>query len=273
MSVEIHAGGKNHPLHYAQSGQGATLVLIHGSLCDYRYWRWQMPALSLGYRVIAPSLRGFWPQAFTSEDASFSIAQHADDLQALIREISPDQPVHILGHSRGAQVALQLALQAPELARSLTLADPGFRVDNESESASFHTRVVAQLKRGEVDQALADFIDSVNAPDTWRQMVGWFKTMVKDNAYTLLSQVHEINLPVSLDSVAGLQCPVLLIGGANSPDRYVSRINLLEQALPQAVRVTVPLASHGMNLGNPKAFNQAVADFLSQIDAQGAKAP
>ncbi|NYT58316.1 alpha/beta hydrolase [Alcaligenaceae bacterium] len=267
MPEEIHAGGKSHPLHYVQAGQGATLLLIHGSLCDYRYWRWQIPALSLSCRVIAPSLRGFWPEAFITENDSFSIAQHVSDLQALIRETSPGQPVHILGHSRGAQVALQLALSAPELARSLILADPGFRIDNEPEAAAFHTRVVAQLKRGEVDEALADFIDSVNGPDTWRQMVGWFKAMVNDNAYTLLSQVHETNLPVSLDSAASLRCPVLLVGGANSQARFGSRLDILEQAIAQAERVTIPLASHGMNLGNPKAFNQTVADFLNQIDS------
>lgn len=250
--------------HYTQAGQGEVLLLIHGSLCDYRYWRWQIPALSQGCTVVAPSLRGFWPEALATEDASFSIAQHVRDLQALVRAISPDRPVHILGHSRGAQVALELACQAPELTRSLTLADPGFRIDDEAETASFHAQAVALLEQGEVDKALADFVDGVNGPGTWRQMVGWFKAMVKDNAYTLLSQVREINLGIRLERAAGLQCPVLLIGGANSPARYGSRLDILEQAIAQALRVTIPLASHGMNLANPKAFNQTVADFLAQ---------
>nr|WP_255676046.1 alpha/beta hydrolase [Pusillimonas sp. MFBS29] len=253
-------------MHYVQTGNGATLLLIHGSLCDYRYWRWQLPALSQDYRVIAPSLRGCWPEALTREDDSYSIARHVSDLQALIQETSPARPVHVLGHSRGAQVALQLAANAPEAVRSLILADPGFRFENEPPAAAFHTRVVDRLRQGDVEEALADFIDSVNAPNTWRHMVGWFKTMVKDNAYTLLSQVHEINLPVKMDDATSLQCPVLLIGGANSPSRYGSRIDRLEQAITQAERVTIPLASHGMNLGNPKAFNQAVLDFLNQVE-------
>src|SRR3546814_5702249 len=96
---------------------GEVLLLIHGSLCDYRYWRWQIPALSLNYHVVAPSLRGFWPEAFTTADDSFSIARHSSDLQALIQEISPSRPVHVLGHSRGAQVALELACSTPELTR------------------------------------------------------------------------------------------------------------------------------------------------------------
>lgn len=264
MTVQTYTGAQGRRLHYETAGQGEVLLLIHGSLCDYRYWRWQIPALSLSNHVVAPSLRGFWPEAFTTADDSFSIARHSSDLQALIQEISPGRPVHVLGHSRGAQVALELACSAPELTRSLILADPGFRIDDETETAPFHTQAVAQLERGEIDEALASFIDSVNGPDTWRQMVGWFKTMVKDNAYTLLSQIRETNLAVSLNRASTLQCPVLLIGGANSPARYGSRLDILEQAITQATRVTIPLASHGMNLGNPKAFNQAVSHFLEQ---------
>ncbi|NYT86987.1 alpha/beta fold hydrolase [Pollutimonas harenae] len=264
MTVQTYTNVSGHRLHFQLAGEGETLLLIHGSLCDYRYWRWQLPALSQNHQVVAPSLRGYWPEAFTTEDDTFSIAQHSRDLQTLIQELSPDRPVHVLGHSRGAHVALDLACRAPELTRSLILADPGFRFEGEAETTPSHSQAVDRLKRGEVDDALADFIDNVSGPGTWRQMVGWFKTMVKDNAYTLLSQIRETNLAVSLDRASGLQCPVLLIGGANSPARYGSRLDILEQALAQASRVTIPLASHGMNLGNAKAFNLAVARFLDQ---------
>ncbi|HWK71029.1 MAG TPA: alpha/beta hydrolase [Burkholderiaceae bacterium] len=252
----------DHPLHYIEAGSGEMLLLIHGSLCDYRYWRWQLPALSEEHRLVAPSLRGYWPAAFTVEDASFSIARHTRDLAVFIEHIGNGRPVHILGHSRGAQIALELACAAPELARSLILADPGFQLGGELPAPSFHSEVVRLLQDGEIELALSSFVDAVNGAGTWRQMVGWFKTMVKDNAYTLLSQFREVNLSVDMDRVSRLQCPVLLIGGANSPPRYGSRLDALEQALVQASRVTIPLASHGMNLANPKAFNQAVARFL-----------
>ena len=268
MPVQTYAAPLGSQLHYEVAGQGETLLLIHGSLCDYRYWRWQIPALGQTCKVVAPSLRGFWPDAFSTENESFSIAQHRQDLQALIQEVSPGKPVHILGHSRGAQVALELAASAPELARSLILADPGFRILGEDATLSFHAQAVEQLKQGEIDAALSRFVDSVSGPDTWRQMVGWFKTMVKDNALTLLSQIREINLAVDVDQAASaIRCPILLIGGANSPARYGSRLDALERAFPQASRTTIPLASHGMNLGNPKAFNLAVSNFLAQASS------
>jgi len=242
------------------------LLLIHGSLCDYRYWRWQLPVLSQQYTVIAPSLPGYWPEALDREDSSFSIERHSATMTALIRHIGEGQPVHVLGHSRGAHVALNIALGAPALTRSLTLADPGFGFDGESGGMAVHAEAVALLARDDVEQALSVFVDTVNGPGTWRQMVSWFKAMVRDNAKTLLSQVNEPHASVDANRLAELDTKTLLVGGANSPARYHSRIDTLAQVLPHATRLSIPLASHGMNLANPKAFNQGVLDYLNGVD-------
>ncbi|MEO6958758.1 MAG: alpha/beta hydrolase [Burkholderiaceae bacterium] len=256
------AQGLDYPLTYTQSGAGQPLLLIHGSLCDYRYWRWQIPAFSNQVHVIAPSLRGYWPNAFQTESAAFSVAQHTRDLINFVR--SRREPMHVLGHSRGAHIALELACAVPELTRSLILADPGFSLPGHPKSHSFQFEVVEKLKRGDLEGALTQFIDTVNGPGTWRQMVSWFKTMVKDNAYTLLSQINEVDAYFDLSCLQKIDMPVLLLGGANSPDRYRRRLDVLEELLTQAQRVTVPLAAHGMNLANPRAFNEQVLLFLVQ---------
>lgn len=252
-------------IHFTEAGQGSVLLLVHGSLCDYRYWRWQIPALSRSHAVIAPSLRGYWPQALQQEDTGFSIWQHAEDMLRFIGRVRNGRPVYVLGHSRGAQVALEMALQAPQSINGLILADPGFPFDDEPPfRSSFRSDVAKLLRNGDTEAALASFVDSVNGPDTWRRMVGWFKTMVHDNAYTLLSQLGE-NRAVRRSDLPALHKPVLLIGGADSPERYVSRLDSLQGSLPRTERVTIPLAAHGMNLANPKAFNKAVDDFLHTL--------
>lgn len=175
------------------------------------------------------------------------------------------QGLHVIGHSRGAQVALAFATQAPELCRSLTLADPGFRFDDETETPPFYTQAVQQIQAGDIDAALEGFIDTVNGANTWRKMVGWFKDMARDNAPTLLSQILEANTPVMLRDAAALGCPLLLVGGANSPAKYGTRQDRLQQLHPQARRIRIALAAHGMNLANPRAFNRAVLDFMDSV--------
>jgi len=252
-------------LHYTQAGTGAgaPILLIHGSLCDYRYWRWQVPAFAETHRVITPSLRGCWPDAQPHPLEEYAVDRHAGDLAHLLRALDEHGGAHVIGHSRGAQVALALAARAPELCRSLTLADPGFRFADEPETPVFYADAVQRLRDGDTEGAIEQFIDTVNGADTWRRMVGWFKDMVRDNAATLLSQIREANLPVDPGDAAALPCPVLLVGGAQSPAKYGTRQDRLQQLLPQARRARIALAAHGMNLANPRSFNRAVLEFVA----------
>lgn len=251
------------PLTFVELGYGRTTLLIHGSLCDYRYWRWQMAPLAEYGRVIAPSLRGFWPHTCIAPDPRFSVQQHAADLVALIRATSPDEPVDIVGHSRGAHVALEMAVQAPALVRSMVLADPGMNVPGVSRNSGFINSAAQSVAQGLTEAGLETFIDTVSGPDTWRRMTGWFKTMVRDNAGTLLSQALEADTLYDPDAARQISCPVLLLGGSNSPQRYRQIIDVLAPRLADARRDTVPMASHGMNLANPKSFNRKVLAFFA----------
>ena len=92
-------------LHYTQAGTGAAgapILLIHGSLCDYRYWRWQVPAFAEAHRIIAPSLRGCWPDARSHPRAEYAVDRHAGDLAHLLRALDEHGGAHVIGHSRGA---------------------------------------------------------------------------------------------------------------------------------------------------------------------------
>lgn len=256
-------------IHTQHSGEGRPLLLIHGSVCDYRYWRWQMEALAKGYHVLAPSLRGYWPAPIRDHDPLFSVKQHADDLAVLLDALAPNEQAVILGHSRGAQVAVELAIAQPERIAGLILADPGFRFSDEPETQSLHADTLTLLQQGHSEEALSRFVNSVNGQDIWKVMVSWFKTMVLDNAFTLLSQYSEMNKAVSVSALQQIECPVLLVQGTQSPLRYRSRIERISKLLPMAHVETIPQASHGMNLANPKVFNEHVLNFQRYLPKRG----
>lgn len=272
-------------IHYIEAGSGELVMLIHGSLCDYRYWRWQMEAFSLSFHVVAPSLPGCWPEAvrcsaqsdgardgITPErataalqtDTRFSMEQHVQSVLDLCRQLSPDRPVHLVGHSRGAQVALEAALAMPGRVGRLVLADPGFPFADEATLPPMHAQIAARLGTAPLDDVISEFIDAVNGPGTWRRTVSWFKDMVRANAWTLTPQLKDIHRSVDARALSGaLSGPVLLVGGEFSPPRYGSRIDRLGEVLPQARRVVISRAAHGMNLANARHFNDAVLHFLS----------
>ena len=53
------------------SGAGEPLLLVHGSLCDCRFWRPQMQSLGQSRRVLAVSLRRYWPEAWDGSGGGF----------------------------------------------------------------------------------------------------------------------------------------------------------------------------------------------------------
>lgn len=265
-------------VHWLEAGEGDLLVLIHGSLCDYRYWRWQIPAFSTRFRVIAPSLPGCWPEPVgpgmdmtdsaparraIMNDDRYSIARHVAAISRLCRETAGNRRLYLLGHSRGAQVALEAALALPNRTAGLILADPGFAFDDEPPVPAVHTPIAEKLGHAPLDEVIGEFVDTVNGPDTWRRTVPWFKEMVRANAWTLLPQLKDMHRSVDLEEVTeSLTCPVMLISGEHSPQRYGSRIDRLLKVLPASQHVVVPRAAHGMNLANARYFNDSVLDFL-----------
>ena len=256
------------PLYYVEVGTGSPVVLLHGSLCDYRYWRWQLKSLSASHRVIVPSLPGYWPAL---DLHNFKTSVQAERLQSLLDTLLGGGPYHLLGHSRGAQVALQMALTRPRALRSFILADPGYFYSLDRAEPELFNQVLAQLEQGHTDEALALFIDTVNGPSTWRQMVSWFKTMVRDNAPTLQRQAHDsAELHLDIEQLT-LPCPALLISGQYSPERYKRSIETLKKQLPHAYEITISQAAHGMNLANPNAFNQSLLRFLAATDRNQAR--
>lgn len=264
-------------IHHIEAGHGAVVLLIHGSLCDYRYWRWQIPDLSRHFHVVAPSLPGCWPEAVGPADGGhgqmdepaansrtpFSMERHVQAVVALCELLSPGRPVHLIGHSRGAQVAAEAALAMPGRIGRLVLADPGFPFAGEAPAQPVHAQIAGRLGHEPLDEVIGNFVDAVNGAGTWRQTVSWFKDMVRANAWTLLPQLADIHRSIDPGLLARVfDFPVLLAGGEFSPARYGSRIDMLMGMLPQARRVTVPRAAHGMNLANARYFNDAVLRFL-----------
>jgi pimeloyl-ACP methyl ester carboxylesterase len=112
---------------YLHAGEGEIpLLLLHGNCASSIFFQEFMLALaSTGrYRMYAPDLRGFGYSERLPIDATRGAREFSDDLAALIRALSLP-PFHLLGWSLGGNVAIQYAIDFPEMVRSLTLEATG----------------------------------------------------------------------------------------------------------------------------------------------------
>jgi len=254
---------------YLSCGVGAPLLFIHGSLCDYRYWNSQIGVLSQHFRCISVSLSHYWPAAADGLQGEFGWETHVAEVAAFIAAMDAG-PVHLVGHSRGACVAFQLARAYPELVKTLTLADPGgpLRIDGSPEAAlppatlRLRDEAAALIERGEIDAGLEMFVDSVSMPGIWRKSPAAFRTMAADNAATLPKQFRDPLPAYDRASAAGVSCRTLLVGGEKSPRMYRDNIEKLAGWIGQVDKRTIAGASHGMNVTHAAAFNRVLQAFL-----------
>lgn len=265
LAPAVHS---QHEVPYVEQGQGDLLLLVHGSLCDLRYWRWQLSKLASSFHVVSLSLPGYWPTEPLYMAYDFNVDNHCAALADVILACQkPQQKVHILGHSRGAHIVAEYVTQYPNSLHSIILADPAFTLHQATRPLAILDQAASLIASGSEAEGLSLFIDAVSGPSTWSRMVGWFKQMVQDNGHTLIAQSRESLPIIGTKHLETLRLfPTLLVGGALSPARYQDSMQQLHHSLANSQQIKIPKASHGMNLANPKAFNQAILNFV-QHDA------
>jgi len=98
----------------AVEGEGAVVIAAHGFPDDATTFRAQVPALvRAGYRVVAPTMRGYAPSG-VAESGRYDLEALGGDLLGLAERFSPGAPVRIVGHDWGALAGFAAAALAPD---------------------------------------------------------------------------------------------------------------------------------------------------------------
>jgi pimeloyl-ACP methyl ester carboxylesterase len=94
-------------LRYLEQGTGAPVIFVHGAIADHRIWDAQRDPTARKYRYIALDQRYYGPAPWPDDGKHFSVATHANDLAAFLRQLDVG-PAHLVGWSYGADVVLVL---------------------------------------------------------------------------------------------------------------------------------------------------------------------
>jgi non-heme chloroperoxidase len=270
-------------LAYFEAGSGPeTVLFVHGSLDDYRSWRYQFGPFSERYRVIAYSRRYHHPNRWDGDGSDYSAELHAGDLAALIRSLAA-RPVHLVTSSYGGNVALLMTARNPELVRSLVLGEPPLMpwLENipggQPHLQRFLDHVWLPARDAFAQDRLEDgarsFLDGVMGRPTFKHLDHHAYQMIMDNAPEMAAETlaNRYFPPFTCEDAAGLLQPVLLCKGERSPEVFHMITDELARCLsnawpaPQgtAALVVIPGASHVMHSGNPQVYNKVVLDFLA----------
>jgi len=257
-------------IEYEVRGSGDPLLLIHGSiLADAFLPLFMEPEIANNYRVIHYHRRGF-----AGSDRArnpFLITQQAADCRALLEHLKIPG-ANVAGHSYGAVTALQMALDSPDLIRSLALLEPPL-LDSIASGPAFGEAMAPIgdiYTSGDKSGAADAFLRAVNGDD-YRQVIddrlpaGAFDLAVAD-----LDTFFQVEMPAlqewrfTADDAKRVTLPVVSVLGNESAPIFTESHELIMQWIPQAEELRIPEATHGLQMMNPGAVAEGLSRFFSR---------
>jgi pimeloyl-ACP methyl ester carboxylesterase len=254
---------------YQETGSGTPVVLIPGSLSDYRTWDTQVPDFSKGYRTFALSLRHYYPEKWNGIGDDFSVAQHAADVAAMIKKLNLGK-VHLLGHSRGGSIAVTVASRYPEVIRTLILEEANLE-PLMPETPEKQKRVAEGKVRGEAVRANLATGDREKAAREWLVSYGGAWEKVPERVQKIL--IENIGTATESGERGKFTCadiqkfnfPILLLNGGRGQKLYSDMNAAMRQCKPDIpAPVIVPNAGHSIHRENAPSFNKTVLDFANK---------
>jgi 3-oxoadipate enol-lactonase len=244
----------------AQSGDGPPLILLHSLLSDRASFDRIVPRLSESFRIIVPELPGFGQSAA----ASGSLAAVADRMAEAAKDCANGEPTIVLGNGYGGFVALQMAIDHPEVASKLVLADCGAAFSEPGRQA-FRNMAVASAAKG-----LAAITDVAMRRLFAAEFQEQNPELMRDRREAFLrTDVHVFreacNALANLDlrpQLSKVKVPVLVLVGEHDEATPPPMSHELAAGLPNARLVVLPGCAHVPPLQAPELFLDAIERFL-----------
>jgi pimeloyl-ACP methyl ester carboxylesterase len=256
-------GAERHPapelLYFTERGSGPPLLLVHGLMATGEMFEPVIEHFAARHRVIVPDLRGHGRSR--AIPPPYTAMQLASDLARLLDHLRIDSTA-VLGYSQGGAIAQQLVLDAPERCSRLVLACTyAFNMATLREKLEGH--LAPLLIRVLGMKRFAKLIVSQGAKELGRQRGDWLAAIIASQDRTLmLSAWKEMLAFDSRSCLAEIQCPTLVIAGANDNAVPMHHAKMLHDGIAGSRLVIVPGADHALIWTHPGELMRVTDDFL-----------
>lgn len=288
QTTALPVRGLDYALHrWDGTSEGAPLlVMLHGWMDVGASFQFLVDALPAHRTVVAPDWRGFGGSLGSAPVDAFWFPDYLGDLDALLRMLSPDRPVDLLGHSMGANVAMVYAGVRPDRVRRLVALEGfGMPPTTPAQAPGRYARWLDELaapvpwKSYESLDAVAERLRRTN-PRLREDRAQWLAAawaapgddgrwhLQADAAHRRVNPVlyraeeadacwRAITAPTLW--VEGAQTEVLRGHGPDARSRFDARLALV----PDLRRAVLDDCGHMLHHDQPEALAALIADFLT----------
>ncbi|MFT5298998.1 MAG: esterase [Colwellia sp.] len=249
-------------LHYQQQGSGADIILIHGLLGSLENLNMVAKNLKENYRVTNVDVRN---HGLSFHKNSMTYKELAQDIVGLMKDIGIERS-HILGHSMGGKIAMELALGHSEKVDKLIIADI-----SPVAYPSHHAQIIEGLQsidvekiesRKDADNQLSQFVDEVGIRQFLLRNI-----VANDGKFTFKCNLDNIeqcyqDIMMGYQGDQNFTGDTLFIKGGNSNYITTDHRNIIKQLFPNSRAKIIQGAGHWLHAEKTIAFNKLVNDFL-----------
>lgn len=253
-------------LYYEQHGQGPDLVLIGGLTSDHQAWKSILRQLSPHFRVLIFDNRGVGLSS--TPDYPYTLEMMADDALSLL-DLLRIEKAHILGHSLGGAIAMQIAIQAPKRVDKLIVSCSRDKISAIA-SLFFQTREKIQTM-GASPELLAEYVMPFLFCEKFlanKMNVKGFAQWAARNpnpqsAIGFSRQLHASRSRVLAEDLHKITAQTLIIGGSEDIIANPKQTAELASRIPNSTMKLIDDCAHMPHVEQARVFSELVLSFLS----------
>jgi pimeloyl-ACP methyl ester carboxylesterase len=249
-------------IEYDEAGAGEPVLLLHGGFVSSVFPDLAALSISERYRLISYRRRGYGGSSPAVPPRSMQ--DQAADSHALLRHLDISR-AHIAGYSYGGGVAIQLALDAPDLVGSLALLEPS--IPSAPVFVDDLEAIFAMYTSGDREAAVGAFLAQAIGPD-YRELLdgalgpGAFDQVVIDSDAAFLVEAE--SLSTWKCDVTEIRQPVLAVVGTQTVPAALEIHGQLKQWLPQLEELVIPDTNHALPFAKTDVVVDGMGDFFDR---------
>ena len=243
---------------YDVVGSGDHVALLHAR--PFVSWYEPLVAALSGYTVLR------YCRTLPPDRSDFGLGDDADVCARLLHHVAFDHP-HVVGHSYGGCLALELARRQTIALRSIALLEPASIGLSDPDDAIAAVGPLMALYRSRGPAVAAEeFLRFVLGNDA-RSLLDRFVPAAFDDAVAHSDQFFRVELPAIAhwsfgpDDASRVDRPILNVLGAESAARFVQAAEIIQTLFPQASRFVLPGAGHLLMAQNPAGIAERLDEF------------
>lgn len=258
-------------VYYEIAGEGTPLVLSHAAFLDSRMFDAVWETLATHFQVIRYDMRGYGQ----SSPANGPLCRRRD-LDRLLNALDVTR-AHLVGCSNGGQISLDLALEQPQRAASLTLVDStpsGFEI--QGAPPRYLLEMFEAVQRGDVERGselqIRIWLDGqyrepeqVDPGLRTKALAMNHISVAQKTFFAADAQPIDPLDPPAITRLEAVTCPTLIVAGSLDHPELLRAADEMTARIPNARKVVLEGSGHVPSYEQPDTFAALLLDFLQKL--------